>query len=56
MLSRIMAEIRRAKQPISKTELSKALLIEPSALEGMLEQLVNQGKLRRVKELTIEEC
>jgi Mn-dependent DtxR family transcriptional regulator len=56
MLSRILEEIRGAEQPISKAELSRKLDVDASALEGMLEQLANQGKLRRVKEMTIEEC
>jgi Mn-dependent DtxR family transcriptional regulator len=56
MLSRILEEMRRTEQPISKAELSRKLDVDASALEGMLEQLANQGKLRRVKEMTIKEC
>jgi DNA-binding Xre family transcriptional regulator len=56
MLSRILQELRSAERTISKAELAQTLGVDESALDGMLETLVNQGKLRRVKEMTIEEC
>ena len=48
MLARIINEFKRAKEPLDLSELSRHLDIERSALEGMLELLVRQGKLREV--------
>jgi hypothetical protein len=55
MLKRILDELRGAGEPSNLGELSRKLDIDRSALDGMLMQLVRQGKLR---ELTAEkpEC
>jgi len=55
MLRRILKELRNASEPINLGELSRKLDIDRSTLDGMLMQLVRQGKLR---ELTAEkpEC
>lgn len=45
MLSRILEEIRAAQGPLSIRELSRKLDVQPSALEGMLLQLLRMGKL-----------
>ena len=56
MLSRVLNELRRSTEPIGSGDLARRLGIERSALEGMLEQLVNQGKLRKVRQMTLQEC
>jgi hypothetical protein len=38
------------------SELAQKLEIDGSALEGMLEQLVNQGRLRKVRQMSVQEC
>ena len=48
MLSRILKEFKEANEPLDLNELSRRLGIERSTLEGMLELLVRQGKLREV--------
>ncbi len=55
MLSEILKTFRESGGPIDLNELSHQLGVDKSALEGMLELLVRQGKL---KEVTIgsEEC
>ncbi|MCB0165842.1 MAG: hypothetical protein KDI79_16540 [Anaerolineae bacterium] len=45
MLKEIMAEFRAARAPLCVDELSKTLAIEASALEGILETLVQRGRL-----------
>lgn len=45
MLSRILREFKEAGGAIDLAELSRRLGVEPSALDGMLEVLVKQGKL-----------
>ena len=56
MLTKIMQALRNAEEPLDLPKLAAQLDIEVSALEGMLDQLVNQGKLRRVEEMTAKEC
>jgi len=55
MLSEILKAFRQTGEPLDLNELSRHLGTERSALEGMLELLVRQGKL---KEVTIgsEDC
>ena len=48
MLARIIDEFKQAKGLMDLNELSRRLGIERSALEGMLQLLVCQGKLREV--------
>jgi hypothetical protein len=48
MLSELLKIFREAEGPLDLTELSHQLGTERSALEGMLETLVRQGKLREV--------
>ncbi len=56
MLTKIMQALREAQGPLGMAELAAELELEVSALEGMLGQLVRQGKLRKTKEMTVEEC
>ena len=56
MLTRILQALRESQAPLSLTELASQLDIDRSALEGMLDQLVRQGKLRKSKEMTVDEC
>ncbi len=46
MLSKILNELRKAKEPLTKTMLAQRLDIDESALDGMLMTLVHQGLLR----------
>lgn len=46
MLSRILEEIRSAGSAVNLEELSRRLEVERSALEGMIDHLVRQGKLQ----------
>ena len=55
MLSEIMKAFRETKEPLDLNELSDRLGVERSALEGMLELLVRQGKLKEVS-IGSEEC
>ncbi len=48
MLRRILEELRTATEPVNLTELSRKLDVDHSALDGMLLQLVRQGKLREI--------
>jgi len=48
MLSQIIGEFRKSSGPLDLNELSRRLGVERSALEGMLQLLVRQGKLREV--------
>jgi hypothetical protein len=48
MLSRILDEYRKSGGFISLDQLCRELEIERSTLEGMLETLVRQGKLREI--------
>jgi len=48
MLSEILKTFRETGGPLSLKELSRRLEVAPGALEGMLETLVRQGKLREV--------
>ena len=56
MLTGILQALREATEPLGLAELASRLEIEPSALEGMLEQLVQQGKLQKSEEMSVEEC
>lgn len=47
MLRQILRSFREAPGPISLTLLAAQLDIEPSALDGMLLELVAMGRLRR---------
>lgn len=46
MLSRILDEIRSAGSAVNLDELSHRVGVERSALEGMIDLLVRQGKLQ----------
>ena len=48
MLSEILKLFRQTGEPLNLNELSHRLRIERNALEGMLETLVRQGKLKEV--------
>ena len=48
MLTEIMKTFRALNKPLDLNELSRELGTDRSALEGMLETLVRQGKLREV--------
>jgi DNA-binding IclR family transcriptional regulator len=54
MLSQILKEFERSTEPMDLNELSRRLGTERSALEGMLELLVRQGKLREIQPGSIE--
>ena len=56
MLTEIMQALREAEEPLELTRLAAQLDIEVSALEGMIDQLVKQGKLRKVEDMTAKEC
>lgn len=56
MLTKILQALREAQEPLDLDELATQLELEASALEGMLEQLVRQGKLRKSAEMTVDEC
>lgn len=45
MLKEIMAEFRAARTPLCVDELSQTLAVEASALEGILDTLVQRGRL-----------
>ena len=45
MLTKILAIMRSAHGAVSIRQLSQELQVEPSALNGMLEELVRMGKL-----------
>lgn len=47
MLSQIVKEFRESGGTIDLAELSRRLGVEPSALDGMLEVLVRQGRLQK---------
>jgi len=55
MLSKILKAFRQTGGPLDLNELSRQLGVEKSAVEGMLELLVRQGKLRQVR-LGSEDC
>ena len=55
MLSEVLKAFRQTGEPLDLNELSRHQGIERSALEGMLELLVRQGKLREVR-LGSEDC
>jgi len=56
MLTKILEALRDAEQPLGLAELAARLEVDVPALEGMLDQLVRQGKLRKTGEMTVEEC
>jgi predicted Zn-ribbon and HTH transcriptional regulator len=56
MLSKIVNAFREADGPLDMRELSRRLGIERSALDGMLDVLVRQGKLREVTPKVCAHC
>ena len=54
-MRRILTAVRDAGRPMCLADLSRALDIEESALEGMLETLVARGRLRAI-EFTDDGC
>jgi predicted transcriptional regulator len=55
MLSQILNAFKETTDPMDINELNRRLGTERSALEGMLDLLVKQGKLREIKPGS-EEC
>ena len=49
MLTAVLAAIRDAGRPMCLSDLSVELHIDEGALEGMLETLVNRGRLRAIE-------
>ncbi len=49
MLSAVLSAIQDAGKPMCLSDLSAALHIDDSALEGMLETLVARGRLRAIR-------
>lgn len=47
MLSQIVKEFKESGGTMDLSELSRRLGVEPSALDGMLEVLVRQGRLQK---------
>lgn len=56
MLSKILKEFREADGPVDLNEVSRRLRIERSALEGMIETLLHQGKLKEVRPEDCAHC
>ena len=56
MLSEILKEFRNLQEPMDLKNLSLRLGIERSTLEGMIETLVRQGKLREVSPEDCDHC
>ena len=56
MLTKILQTLRDLDKPLELSALASQLEIDLSTLEGMLDQLVRQGKLQRSEELTAAEC
>ena len=56
MLSRILREFEKTEGPIDLKELSRRLEVDPSALDGMIELLVRQGKLRQIDSGNCARC
>ena len=56
MLLQILEEMRQSTAPVNGDDLARRLGIQKSALEGMLNQLVNHGKLRKVRQFALDEC
>ena len=48
MLTQIIKEFKGARGPLDLGDLSRRLGVERSALEGMLQLLVRQGRLREI--------
>lgn len=46
MLKQILSEFEQAQTPLCVDELSRTLAIEAGALEGMLDTLVQRGRLQ----------
>lgn len=55
MLARIINEFKQADGLLDLNEMSRRLGVERGALEGMLQLLVRQGKLREIG-ASIETC
>ena len=57
-LSRVLREFRNSKGAINLNKLCQVLNVERSALDGMINMLVRQGKLKQVstKKLTCSNC
>lgn len=47
MLARLLEELEASTEPLSVDALSRRLDLDRSAVEGMLEELVRMGRLRR---------
>lgn len=47
MLARLLDELEASTEPLSVDALSRRLDLQPSAVEGMLDELVRMGRLRR---------
>jgi hypothetical protein len=55
MLTEIIRAFRETEGPLNTNDLSRRLGVQPSALEGMLQTLVRQGKLREI-DLGSQDC
>lgn len=56
MLHQVLSEIKNARGPITVSELSRKLGIQPAALEGMIEFWVRKGRLQRDDQEIGESC
>ena len=56
MLKQILDRLRDSNEPVNLADLSRELGVVRSALDGMLMQLVRQGKLRDVLQAPGEDC
>jgi Mn-dependent DtxR family transcriptional regulator len=48
MLSRILEELKESGGVVNRNELSRKLGVERSALDGMIEMLLRQGRLKEI--------
>jgi len=56
MLTKTLEALREAQEPLGVADLASQLEIDVSKLEGVLNELVRQGKLRKTTVMTVEEC
>lgn len=56
MLSKILREFKESKGPLNLKELARRLDVQQSALGGMLDTLVRQGKLREITPADCAQC
>lgn len=56
ILSQILKELKESIEPVNGSELAGKLKIDRTALDSMLEELVKLGKLRKVRQLKLDDC